>query len=615
MQALKLENLEFDQKAEIYNSLHKNLTVAIIDQYGRIRYASDSFCKILGINNENIVGENNEILKSRLHSGKIYRELWSTIESGEIWNGVLPHNLSDVHNYWLQTTIIPVKNKTGGVKKYITFYNDISEYYTNDEFKSASQDNSQTIVQKFSEFTLYVNDTGKIIRATSEQQHKEYDDIVGSYIYDYINKEYHQAVKSKIKNVFELKMANKFRFASDTSEHDKALYFSQITPVYTSCGDVVSAQITTERRTDDIILVSELKAIETKYSSIFQSINAGIIVVADSQGNITEWNKGAEMAFGYTEKEILGKSLTKLIAEPYLEESIQLLLEIKENISEQNKKDTIELMGVKKCGEEFAVELAVSSWFCGKEQFFCAIMLDISNRKVLENKLKQKTKDLEHFLYRSAHDLKAPLTSIEGLINVIKEENVQDELANVIDMLDVSLRRGKLLLDNLAFASEISQKRRNLTSVNFKDEVNDTLSAVSSIEGFYEIDFKINIIQHSLFYSNRDLINSILQNLIHNAIYYRKPEREIKSQILINIEQIEGKIKISISDNGRGISKENKDKIFDLYYRVSNEGVQGTGIGLYIVKCIVENLSGTIAVTSEYNKGTTFKIEIPNLKK
>ncbi|NNE31570.1 MAG: PAS domain S-box protein [Winogradskyella sp.] len=615
MQSLQLKNIDIDQKAQVYDAVNAHHNVAVIDTFERIKDVNEGYCKILGVNKHNIIGETSSILKSRLHSDSLYKNLWGTITNGEVWTGVLPYNVSKSNKYWLQTTVVPVKNKKGTIEKYISFYNDITNYYHQDHLVEELDTCKKAIVKKFPQLVLSLNERGKILRAFNEYRQVEFDEIVGSYIYDYIEQEYHFAVKSKIKEVFNLQTINGFRFASQASEKEKALYFSEIEPVFNNYNEVVFAKVTTERRTEDIKVVSELKAIEAKYSTIFQSINVGIIVVADSNGNISEWNQGAESAFGYSEKEVLGQSLTLLIAEEHMETSIQQLLYLKDHLEDCAQGDTLEMVGVRKNGEKFPVEFAVSSWYCGKDRYFSAIMLDISNRKSLENKLQQKTEDLEQFLYRAAHDLKAPLTTIEGLINLIKHENKQEHISNIIEMLDVSLNRGKLLLDNLSFASVISQKKCQVSSININKEVDKTLQALSSLENFEEIKFCINVNEDIRFYSNKDLFNSMLQNLIQNAIYYCKPlEASHLPTITIDVSQSHQSLDILIKDNGRGISDENLERIFDLYYRVNNEGVQGSALGLYIVKCIVDDLSGHINVESELNIGTTFRIEIPNLK-
>lgn len=617
MQTPKLEKEKLrEYRKELLTSLDNNLTISINDKYGRITYANDNFCKLLGANMENLIGETNALLKSHLHTNKLYKNLWATIRKGDKWEGVLFHKFSNARFYWLKTTITPQKDEKGEVSSYLSVYTDITDYYNNQYIDDTVEVCEQTLLKKITNVLLAIDERGKIIKATNVNNGKHYQNIVGNYVYDFIDSEYHQGVKFKIKQAFDGAKPEEFQFMSTPQEPDNALYISEIRPVFNNHNKVIFLNISTERKTNDIKIISDLKAIETKYKTIFRSINTGIIVVTDSSGNIAEWNKGAELAFGYSEEEILGHSLTNLISKHHVETSLKELLRAKNKLDEMNGGDTLEMVGLRKNGAEFPVEFTISSWYCGKDRYYCAMMLDISKRKNLENKLKQKSKDLEIFLYRSAHDLKAPLTSIEGLVNLISDEDTGERLSSIVDMLKTSLDTGKLLLDNLAFASVISQKKEEVSVINFKRKLDKTLKSLSGLDNFENIEFEIEINQTTRFYSNKELVISLFQNLVQNAIKYSKPvSKNHKPSILIQVEQSSEDVEILVSDNGLGISKDNIDKIFNLYYRANNEGTQGTGLGLYIVKHIVEDLNGTITVESELNNGSEFRITLPNLSK
>lgn len=604
------------EKSKLLTSLDRNLTISITDKYGRFTYANDNFCKLIGVNLDSIIGETNELLKSRLHKDELYKNLWQTILDGQPWKGILHHKISANKLLWLQTTITPLKDENGEVTKYLSVYNNITDYSHIKPSDDIQEVRKKTLLKKISGSVLPINERGKVINVSDEFHENENHQIMGSYIYDFIDSEYHDCIKSVIKKVFATGTPNQYQFKGQLKNKNKALYILEIYPVLNAANTVVFANVSIHKQAIDLQVISELKGIETKYSTIFQSINVGIIVVTDSKGNIIEWNKGAEVAFGYAESEVFGKSLTMLMSEKRMKDSIKQLLRVKDKLHQTNEGETVEMVGLKKNGEEFPVQFAVSSWFCEKERYYCAIMLDISKRKNLENKLKQKTKDLELFLYRSSHDLKAPLTSAEGLLNLIKEEKVEERIRFLIDMLSSSLKTGKLLLDGLAFTSSISKKKKQIAHIDFKTKIDKIIDALSGLEKFKAIKFDIKINQETAFYSNKELLHSVFQNLIQNAINYSKPKSEDFTPIVtINIEQQPDNVHISISDNGLGISKRHLDRIFDLYYRLPNDDVEGTGLGLYIVKSIVEDLNGKITISSKLHHGTTFNLLIPNTPK
>ncbi len=617
MQVPKLQNENFKkQKHDLFNSLDNHLTISVNDKYGRITYANTNFCRLLGVKLEFLIGETNELLKSHLHTDGIYSNLWSTIRKGGNWEGVLFYKKSEINFYWLKTTITPLRDAIGTITGYLSIYHDITDYYQKEITDDTVVVGESTSLKAITDVILSINQRGKIIKAIGVENQKNYDDLIGSYVYDFIDSEYHQGAKHKIKEVFQDGNIEEFQFMSSPTDVERALFISTISPVSNSLEEVSFVNISTERKTVDIETFSELKAVETKYKTIFKSISAGAIVITDHVGTIVEWNKGAELTFGYTEAEVLGQSLAILIPNQHIDKGKKELFRIKERIKMNSEEGSLEVLGLKKNGTEFPLEFAGSSWFCGKNRYYCAMMLETTKRKSLENKLKQKTIDLETFLYRSAHDLKAPLTSVEGLLNLLRDDVIDEQLASVIDMLDISLEKGKLMLDNLAFASRISQHKKRVSVVDFKSELETALQALTNLEKFEDIEFRIQIDQAISFCCNVTLVRAIFQNIINNAIIYSKPlAQNHKPFISVEIEQYPDKVEILISDNGLGIRKKHIDKIFNLYYRASNEGDQGSGLGLYIVKCIVEDLNGTITASSKLHKGTEFKLELPHLPK
>jgi len=335
-------------------------------------------------------------------------------------------------------------------------------------------------------------------------------------------------------------------------------------------------------------------------------------VVADDKGNITEWNKGAELAFGYSEDEIIGCHLTQLISHKFRKASMKELIAAANKLKKNRIQETIEMLGLKKNGKEFPVEFALSKWKRGKSAYFCAMMLDISKSKSLEHKLKNKTRDLELFLYRSAHDLKAPFSSAEGIINLIKQEDISPNITQLTSMLDITLQKGKSMIDNLALAAIISDRNKELQPVDFANLINEVIESLNGTINFQSIKFQSKMMVHGELYYNHDLLKSLFQNLIQNAIKFSKPlTNDFQPVVDIEITSVRGDVQILIKDNGRGISEEHLDKIFDLYYRADSEEIPGVGIGLYLVKNIVDDLHGEIEIISELAQGTSFKIQLP----
>ncbi|MDQ3535691.1 MAG: ATP-binding protein, partial [Bacteroidota bacterium] len=237
--------------------------------------------------------------------------------------------------------------------------------------------------------------------------------------------------------------------------------------------------------------------------------------------------------------------------------------------------------------------------------------------KAINAELKEKNEelfkinvDLDNFIYTASHDLKAPVTNIEGLMNLLKKqlkEKIGAEDKIILEMMDTSIKKFKKTILDL---TEITKAQKGYDdakeSLSLKvvlDEVKSDLeSIIKESNAIIRDHFDVN----NVFYSPHNL-RSIFYNLLSNAIKYRSPDRlliiEISSKI--NNEYVI----ISFSDNGLGISDQHKPKLFTMFKRFHTH-VDGTGIGLYVIKRILENNKGKIEFENNNRVGSTFNVYI-----
>jgi len=232
------------------------------------------------------------------------------------------------------------------------------------------------------------------------------------------------------------------------------------------------------------------------------------------------------------------------------------------------------------------------------------------NKKVEE--LQKTNDDLNRFVYSISHELKAPLASILGVVNLVKLENknkseTTEEYWNIIE--NSCLRLDRNLTNMLQY-----YKNRKLANekeeINFEELISDLISLhnrATSAQG--ELTFIKNIQQPVVFYGDKFRIEIILSNLISNAIKYQNPE-EVEKKVIINAEINPQEAKFEIKDNGLGISVDAQEKLFTPFFRGDYQ--KGSGLGLYIAKEALEKMNGTIKMESVAGKGTNFIITIPN---
>lgn len=236
---------------------------------------------------------------------------------------------------------------------------------------------------------------------------------------------------------------------------------------------------------------------------------------------------------------------------------------------------------------------------------------DITSRKNVENQLEYKINELNTFVYKASHDLRSPLVSVIGLVELAKSENDIYELEQYLRMIGVSVRKMDNLLIDLVKIVNVSQGKLAKDKIDFDWTIEEILNSLTYRPDFSKIIFRKHMNVDTDYFADSALLYSILQNIIDNAIKYKKANNLIEHLIIITIDVNTDKVKISITDNGMGIPEDSIGKVFDMFYRATSEST-GTGLGLYIVKTSVEKMGGKIELNSIYEKGTNVNIVIPN---
>lgn len=228
---------------------------------------------------------------------------------------------------------------------------------------------------------------------------------------------------------------------------------------------------------------------------------------------------------------------------------------------------------------------------------------DINDKNV---HLEKVNTELDSFVYSVSHDLRAPLMSILGLINLSNLENSVDKHKSYLLMMKEMVNK----LDN--FIHEVIDYTRNIKAEVIKKEIDieniilEVINDLKFMDGFDRIDFKIEVNLEEPFVADLSRVNTILNNLITNSIkYHNKAEPE--PYIKIEVQSKDNKRTIIIADNGSGIDEKYHTQVFDMFFRGTEISV-GSGLGLYIVKEMVNKLDGTIKLESSLNKGTKFII-------
>ncbi len=373
------------------------------------------------------------------------------------------------------------------------------------------------------------------------------------------------------------------------------------------------------------------------------------ILVANEQGEIVRINPSAEKLFGYAKDELIGKKIEVLVPQRFSAHTGHRE-KFQENPHARSMGAGIELYGLKKNGTEFPVEISLSPYSGTEGKQVIAFIIDITVRKQNEEKMKNYSAELEkqvknrtlileeaiqelektkkdlnnaldkekelnelksRFVSMASHEFRTPLTTMMSSLSLVTKYGEQKDSENQskhVSKIKTSINNLTDILNDFLSVSKLEEGR----VVNMPEELNlrsFVSEIISEMQALAVNGQKVSQ-QHSgkeMVFLDKKLLKNVLFNLISNAIKFSPEEGLIE----ITSEVQNAFVKISVKDNGIGISKEDQKHLFERFFRGRNAThIQGTGLGLNIVTQYAELMNGVLSFDSKENKGTTFTIMI-----
>ncbi|WP_340153623.1 PAS domain-containing sensor histidine kinase [uncultured Marivirga sp.] len=382
---------------------------------------------------------------------------------------------------------------------------------------------------------------------------------------------------------------------------------------------VIYFQVKLQHKSEQKILEQDrkLKESEERFRLAVEGTNAGIWDWENINRDQQWWSPKLYELLGYNPKEFSPdqSSFKNLLAEksdyPRLVNDFKRHLQTKEPFSVEYKL---------KCKD------GSYRWFHGSGQAKWSIdqkplrmvgsLVDITDKKLKEEEIKEKNQlleqtnaELDRFVYSVSHDLRAPLNSIQGLINIGDTTEDSQELKQLLGMMKNRVKKLYTFIDEIISFARNTRTDIIKEGVNLYDLVKETFENTQYRELSADIDFRMSISENTVVKTDKGRLRVVLNNLVDNAIKYHRHASPGK-YVAVQTEDLGNEILIKVVDNGQGIPAEAQPKIFDMFFRAS-ENSKGSGLGLYIVKDMVERLGGNINLQSEKGEGTTFTIKLP----
>jgi PAS domain S-box-containing protein len=412
--------------------------------------------------------------------------------------------------------------------------------------------------------------------------------------------------KPVINKVHKVERNGEFRYLSDTK-----------IPLYDSDKKCVGTVGITRDITDVKVAEEVMLESQAKFKALFENAPLSIFRL-DKNMKVVEYNHRFQKMFGYTDEDLSNITKSDLLADADLEELIiDTILETKEV--------NTEIMMKRKNGEEFIANLTLALLEEGfKEMTIEGIVEDITQvAKARDEIIKAKDKAVEAdrlkslFLANMSHEIRTPMNAIIGFTNMLREDDITPEERNMfIDVIQSNGNALTSLIDSIVDFSKLETEQMSVSMGEFNfDTLFDSACdytqnmLVSAEKSHIKLlrtkgsDNGIRII------SDRHRLNQVLNHLISNAVKFTD-----NGEIEIGYNVLDSQLAIFVRDTGIGIPKNKYNTIFDRFTKINSDKSRlfgGTGIGLTISKGLVKLMGGTIEVSSELGKGSTFTIKLP----
>ncbi len=391
----------------------------------------------------------------------------------------------------------------------------------------------------------------------------------------------------------------------------KKLWFEiQHIPVRDEANQIYAVAFTAVDVTKEYIQKEEIQQLALVTQETDNSV-----VITDSDGLIEWVNQSFEKLSGYTLQEVKGKKpgdcLQGKDSDPVAIDQMRQAIAKHETVK-------TELINYHKDGTPYWIEISIQPIVdeTGKSSRFFSIQRDVTKRKMQEAAIYQQNQDLlkvnselDNFVYRVSHDLRAPILSSLGLIEVSETIDDLPTLRNYLGLQKQSLKRLDEFIHDILNYSRNARLDVNPELIDFT-EVLKAIDLDTKYIRERRINFLYSVNGDVPFYTDLFRLNVALKNIISNAFKFSDTYKD-HPFVKVEVEVTADFANIKVSDNGIGIMKEYLDKVFDMFFR-ANDVRKGSGLGLYITKETLQKLKGTISVSSETNKGTEFLMQIPN---
>lgn len=577
---------------------------------GKIFWCNCAYTKHSGYSADEIFGKTpieigiiDETDRDELH------KMTSSFFNGQPFDVELKHGRKDGSSFWAKIKGQPILNAEGKVLQFFAMIEDVSLKKRYDESLQIEKEKYRSIIANMNLGLLEVDKNDVITLAN-----QSFSDISGYAIEELIGKKAANLLLSKESQEL-VKSKETIREKGKTDSYEVKVidklgknrhWLISGAPNYDISGKVVGSigihlDITDQKEQEEQLYLLSLIA--------EKNINA--VIIANAEGRIEWANSSFIDMSGYSMEEILGKKPGHLLQGE--ETNSETILYMKDRIA-KGLPFNCEIINYSKNKQKYWVSVQGQALYNknGEIVKFFAIEENVTKKKELEQQreflvasLAKSNKELEDYAAIVSHDLKSPLRSIHSLISWIKEDNDKEfnkQTTQYLSMIEGKVEKMDYLIEGILTYAKIDKVDMVTEKVNTQEVIQNIINIIH-IPNHISVSITTNL---PIIDADRFRAQQLFQNLIGNAVnYIDKPNGIVE----VSCTEKPRHFVFSIKDNGPGIAKANQEKIFKIFQSLEKSD-KSTGLGLSIVKKIVDNYNGQIWIESEIGKGTTFFIQL-----
>jgi PAS domain S-box-containing protein len=650
LKASLLKN-EYQQKALDASSL-----VDIANRDGEIIYVNDKFCNVLGYSRSDIIGKSYKTIQSNLHSNEFFQKMWTTIENGKIWKGVLANKKLSGGVVWLDTTIVPILNENGEPIEFIAVRYDIT--------KIKEAENELKKLESAIEFSpssiVITNTKGEI-----EYVNRKFTEVTG-YSYEEALNQNPRILKSDFydhnhyKSMWETLNSGKVwqgLFKNRRKNGEAFWENASIAPIFDSEDNITHYVAVKE----DISSKRDAEEALEKSNSLFRAAMDAIIegfISYDNDGVVTAYNPRFLELWDIDpintkldeQVDVFKALITRITGR------VEIFSRMQSNMNDDDAsyEEDVKLRSGKVLNMFSNPQLNSDGQVIGRVWSFTDITRRIESEKLLleythtlesvteeldseQKKLSNTVNDLEiakdqaesatkaksEFLANISHEIRTPLNSILGFTQLLQKSIKDEEQISQLNSIKASGKSLLLLINDILDLSKIEANRLELKyeNINIKvllDEIKSIFSINATNKGI-DLILELSKDLPTMLVTDEIRIRQIMFNLIGNAIKFTSTGSVWIKCSAANKDEINHttSVEFVIQDTGIGIKPDQIEDIFESFRQQSGQSAKkygGTGLGLAITKRLVEMLGGTIEVESEVNNGSSFKVILDDVQ-